>query len=37
LTLPSKRDEGEHAYMAQTMLAGNPPWKLAYSMKLPGH
>jgi hypothetical protein len=36
LDAPLERDEGEHAYMAQTMLAGNPPWKLAYNMKLPG-
>ena len=31
-----ERDEGEHAYMARMTLAGNPPWKLAYNMKLPG-
>jgi hypothetical protein len=36
LDAPLERDEGEHAYMAQTVLAGNPPWKLAYNMKLPG-
>ncbi len=28
--------EGEHAYRARMALAGNPPWKLAYNMKLPG-
>ncbi len=36
LDAPLERDEGEHAYTAQAMLAGNPPWKLAYDMKLPG-
>jgi hypothetical protein len=33
---PLERDEGEHATLAQSMLAGNAPWKLAYNMKLPG-
>jgi hypothetical protein len=33
---PFERDEGEHAYIAQTMRDGNPPWKLACNMKLPG-
>jgi 4-amino-4-deoxy-L-arabinose transferase-like glycosyltransferase len=36
LDAPLERDEGEHAYMAQTMLQGHPPWQLAYNMKLPG-
>jgi hypothetical protein len=34
--LPLERDEGEYAYMGQLLLAGVPPYKLAYSMKLPG-
>jgi len=33
---PLERDEGEHAYLAQMMLDGNAPWKLAYNLKLPG-
>lgn len=36
LNAPLERDEGEHAYMAQTMLQGHAPWRLAYGMKLPG-
>jgi hypothetical protein len=36
LDAPLERDEGEHAYMAQTMLQGHAPWQLAYNMKLPG-
>lgn len=36
LDAPLERDEGEHAYMAQTMLRGYAPWQLAYNMKLPG-
>jgi 4-amino-4-deoxy-L-arabinose transferase-like glycosyltransferase len=36
LDAPLERDEGEHAYMAQTMLQGHAPWRLAYGMKLPG-
>ena len=31
-----ERDEGEYAYGGQLMLEGVPPFKLAYSMKLPG-
>ena len=33
---PLERDEGEHLYLAQMMLDGNAPWKLAYNLKLPG-
>ncbi len=33
---PLERDEGEHGYAAQMMLAGNAPWQAAYNMKLPG-
>jgi len=33
---PLERDEGEHLYLAQMMLEGNAPWKLAYNLKLPG-
>ena len=36
LNAPLERDEGEHAYLAQTMLAGHAPWALAYNLKLPG-
>ena len=36
LNLPLERDEGEYAYAGQLMLQGVPPYKLAYSMKLPG-
>lgn len=36
LNVPLERDEGEHAYMAQTLLAGYAPWQLAYNLKLPG-
>ena len=36
LNAPLERDEGEHAYLAQTMLAGHAPWQLAYNLKLPG-
>jgi len=36
LELPLERDEGEYAYIGQLMLEGVPPYKLAYSMKLPG-
>ncbi len=35
-TMPLERDEGEYAYAAQLMLQGIPPYKLAYTMKLPG-
>jgi hypothetical protein len=34
--LPLERDEGEYAYGGQLLLLGIPPYKLAYSMKLPG-
>lgn len=36
LNAPLERDEGEHAYLAQTLLAGYAPWQLAYNLKLPG-
>src|ERR1700682_2830186 len=36
LDRPLDRDEGEYAYAGQLMLAGIPPYKLAYNMKLPG-
>lgn len=36
LNAPLERDEGEHAYLAQMMLAGHAPWALAYNLKLPG-
>ncbi|MGB9234470.1 MAG: glycosyltransferase family 39 protein [Terriglobales bacterium] len=35
-TMPLERDEGEYAYGGQLMLEGVPPYKLAYTMKLPG-
>jgi hypothetical protein len=34
--LPLERDEGEYAYMGQLLLQGIPPYKLAFTMKLPG-
>jgi hypothetical protein len=34
--MPLERDEGEYAYMGQLLLQGVPPYKLAYTMKLPG-
>ena len=34
--MPLERDEGEYAYAGQFMLQGIPPYKLAYTMKLPG-
>ncbi len=34
--VPLERDEGEYAYAGQLILQGIPPYKLAYSMKLPG-
>jgi hypothetical protein len=34
--MPLERDEGEYAYAGQLMLRGNPPYHLAYNMKLPG-
>lgn len=36
LAMPLERDEGEYAYAGQLILQGIPPYKLAYSMKLPG-
>ena len=33
---PLERDEGEHGYMAQTLLGGYAPWQMAYNLKLPG-
>jgi hypothetical protein len=35
-TMPLERDEGEYAYAGQLVLQGIPPYKLAYTMKLPG-
>jgi hypothetical protein len=35
-SMPLERDEGEYAYMGQLLLQGVPPYKLAYTMKLPG-
>jgi hypothetical protein len=35
-SMPLERDEGEYAYMGQLLLQGIPPYKLAYTMKLPG-
>jgi Dolichyl-phosphate-mannose-protein mannosyltransferase len=34
--MPLERDEGEYAYVGQLMLHGVAPYRLAYSMKLPG-
>ncbi len=34
--MPLERDEGEYAFIGQLMLQGIPPFKLAYTMKLPG-
>ena len=34
--LPLERDEGEYAYAGQLMLQGVPPYREAYTMKLPG-
>jgi Dolichyl-phosphate-mannose-protein mannosyltransferase len=36
LNAPLERDEGEHGYLAQTLLAGYAPWQIAYNMKPPG-
>lgn len=36
LSMPLERDEGEYAYIGQILLQGVPPFKLAYTMKLPG-
>jgi Dolichyl-phosphate-mannose-protein mannosyltransferase len=35
-SMPLERDEGEYAYAGQLILQGIPPYKLVYSMKLPG-
>jgi len=34
--VPLERDEGEYAYFGQLILRGLPPFRLAYSLKLPG-
>jgi hypothetical protein len=34
--MPLERDEGEYAYTGQLMLQQIPPYRLAYSMKVPG-
>ena len=34
--LPLERDEGEYAYCGHLLMVGIPPYKLAFSMKLPG-
>ncbi len=34
--VPLERDEGEYAYMGQLILEGVAPFKIAYTMKLPG-
>ena len=36
LTMPLERDEGEYAYAGQLILQHIVPYKLAYTMKLPG-
>src|SRR5271165_714198 len=36
LDYPLERDEGEYAYAGQLLLGGLPPYKLVYSMKMPG-
>src|SRR4030065_183481 len=36
LDVPLERDEGEYAYIGQLILQGEPPYRLAYSMKFPG-
>lgn len=36
LSMPLERDEGEYAYTGQLLLQGVPPFKLAYTLKLPG-
>lgn len=36
LEIPLERDEGEYAYVGQLILQGIPPYRLAYTMKLPG-
>ena len=36
IEIPLERDEGEYAYAGQLILQGIVPYKLAYTMKLPG-
>ena len=36
LDIPLERDEGEYAYVAQRMLAGEAPYAGAYTLKWPG-
>jgi hypothetical protein len=36
IQVPLERDEGEYAYTGQLVLQGIVPYKLAYTMKLPG-
>jgi hypothetical protein len=36
IDVPLERDEGEYAYTGQLILQGIAPFKLAYTMKLPG-
>jgi hypothetical protein len=36
INVPFERDEGEYAYTGQLILQGVPPYKLAYTMKMPG-
>jgi hypothetical protein len=36
LSVPLERDEGEYAYMGQSLLQGIQPYAEAYNMKLPG-
>ena len=36
LEIPLERDEGAHAYMAQLLLEGVPPYTQAYSLYFPG-
>ncbi len=35
-SIPLERDEGEYAYVAQLMLEGEAPYRLVYTMKMPG-
>lgn len=34
--MPLERDEGEYAYVGQLILQGDPPYRDAFNMKLPG-
>jgi hypothetical protein len=36
LSIPLERDEGEYAYVGQLMLEGEPPYRVVYTMKMPG-